>query len=192
MVAVMSYSGYDIEDALVLNKASLDRGFGRCTVLRKFSTSLRKYPNQSADRLAPPPGKQETHNKFEILDQDGICHVGEHIEPGQIYVNKQTPKNIHGIMRDPHHIAEEEYRSSAMSYKAPVTGVIDRVLLTTNADDHTVIKVQTRSTRRPEIGDKFSSRHGQKGVCGIIVEQSDMPFTDEGICPDIIMNPHGF
>ena len=66
------------------------------------------------------------------------------------------------------------------------------MLLTTNEADQNLIKVLVRQTRRPELGDKFSSRHGQKGVCGIIVNQEDMPFSDLGVCPDIIMNPHGF
>jgi DNA-directed RNA polymerase III subunit RPC2 len=79
-----------------------------------------------------------------------------------------------------------------MRYKSPQTGYVDKVLLTTTESDQTLIKVLVRQTRRPELGDKFSSRHGQKGVCGIIVQQEDMPFTDLGVCPDIIMNPHGF
>ena len=66
------------------------------------------------------------------------------------------------------------------------------MLLTSNESDHFIVKVLMLSTRTPELGDKFSSRHGQKGVCGIIVQQEDMPFSDRGVYPDLIMNPHGF
>jgi DNA-directed RNA polymerase beta subunit len=69
---------------------------------------------------------------------------------------------------------------------------LPQVILTPNGDSQLTIKVNIRQTRRPELGDKFSSRHGQKGVCGIIVQHEDMPFSDQGISPDIIMNPHGF
>lgn len=69
---------------------------------------------------------------------------------------------------------------------------VDRVIMTSNFEEKCLIKVMTRQTRRPEIGDKFSSRHGQKGVCGLIVNQEDMPFSERGWCPDFVMNPHGF
>ena len=84
------------------------------------------------------------------------------------------------------------FKSVPLSYKAPVEGFVDQVLVSDTDSDQTLVKALIRQTRRPELGDKFSSRHGQKGVCGLIVEQADMPFSDQGISPDIIMNPHGF
>jgi DNA-directed RNA polymerase III subunit RPC2 len=183
VVAVMSYSGYDIEDALILNKASLDRGFGRCMVMKKFGTTLRKYPNGSFDRVvASQPGDPATaaYQRFEVLDVDGIGSPGERLVSGQCYVNKQSPSGGTG-----------EYKSAGLSYRGPLPSYLDKVMLTTT-EDQVTIKALIRQTRRPEIGDKFSSRHGQKGVCGLIVPLADMPFTDRGIVPDIIMNPHGF
>ncbi|KAI9099999.1 hypothetical protein DFS34DRAFT_579045 [Phlyctochytrium arcticum] len=201
-VAVMSYSGYDIEDALVLNKASVDRGFGRCQVMRKFSTMIKSYPNQTYDRLADRAEDEQGNvlEKFDALDDDGIAGVGERIHTGQIVINKQSP-----IETAPRVVPEGEnhfmsgtdpgtvsYKSTPTMFKYPGDAVIDQVLLTTNEEDQTLVKVLIRQTRRPELGDKFSSRHGQKGVCGIIVQQEDMPFSDNGVTPDIIMNPHGF
>ncbi|KAI9296304.1 DNA-directed RNA polymerase III subunit RPC2 [Neoconidiobolus thromboides FSU 785] len=192
-VAVMSYSGYDIEDALVLNKSSVDRGFGRCQVLRKYTTLLKKYANGGFDRLADPPldEKGEIMEKFKALGSDGIAEVGEKIEPGQIFINKQTPASTGNDTLSTSQWTGS-YKATPMSYKSPVDGYVDKVCLSTTENDQTLIKVLIRQTRRPELGDKFSSRHGQKGVCGIIVNQEDMPFNDQGINPDIIMNPHGF
>ena len=85
-----------------------------------------------------------------------------------------------------------EYRETPGTYKGPIPSFIEKVMVSSNADDFYLIKLLLRQTRRPELGDKFSSRHGQKGVTGLIVQQEDMPFNDQGICPDMIMNPHGF
>ncbi|MCJ1399135.1 DNA-directed RNA polymerase III core subunit ret1 [Xylographa trunciseda] len=192
IVAVMSYSGYDIEDALVLNKASCDRGFGRCQVFRKYAATLRKYPNGSEDRIGD---RQEENGapikKHALLDEHGLAQVGEQVSAGEVYMMKQVPLNTAstGLGSD---YGTNEFRDAPMTYRLPDPSYIDKVMISATEQDYKMIKIQTRQTRRPEIGDKFSSRHGQKGVVGIIAEQVDMPFNDQGIVPDIIMNPHGF
>ncbi|KAI8382946.1 DNA-directed RNA polymerase III subunit RPC2 [Blakeslea trispora] len=193
-VAVMSYSGYDIEDALVLNKSGLDRGFGRCQVMRKYASLVKRYPNGTHDRLADPPARNSDtwNDSYDAIEPDGIAGVGEPLEAGSIYINKQTPVSSGLDAGVPGASQSVAYKPAPQRYKSPQTGYIDKVLFTTTESDQTLIKINIRQTRRPELGDKFSSRHGQKGVCGIIVQQEDMPFSDLGVCPDIIMNPHGF
>lgn len=196
-ICVMSYSGYDIEDALILNRASLDRGFGRCMVLRKYGTTLRRYPNDSSDRTAPPPAEADgfINKKFANLDMDGIACPGSIIEPGQVYINKQVPdstSNLSGMGMDAAGAGAGGLKSASMTYKGPESVVVDKVVVTSNQEEHFIIKTLMRHTRRPELGDKFSSRHGQKGVCGLIVPERDMPFNDFGMRPDIVMNPHGY
>jgi DNA-directed RNA polymerase III subunit RPC2 len=194
IIAVMSYSGYDIEDALVLNRASLDRGYGRCFVLRKHATTVRKYPNGTHDRLAAPPPLDDPRYravKFGCLDADGLPRVGSSLPPSAIMVNKEMPVNTsdHTANVD---LPDGGYKPAPLTFRAPEAGVVDRVLLTSSPTDHLLIKVLMRHTRRPELGDKFSSRHGQKGVVGLIANQEDLPFNAQGIVPDMVMNPHGF
>lgn len=195
-VAVMSYSGYDIEDALVLNKASIDRGFGRCQVVRKNTIQLKRYPNHTKDKLS---GMRVDENNEPIfphraLGPDGLGEVGMRVENGQVYANKSVPINAgESVLGDS--LAQESqdsHRETPAYYKGPEPSYVDQVMMSVSDNDQALIKVLLRQTRRPELGDKFSSRHGQKGVCGIIVQQEDLPFNDDGISPDIIMNPHGF
>lgn len=193
-VVVMSYSGYDIEDALVLNKASIDRGFGRCQVFRKYTAELQKYHNTRRDIIGGPsvdPQTGERIAKHAALDDDGLAIVGYKVHSGQTMIKKETPMDTGstGIGNDR---GPDEFRDASLNYRIPDPAYIDKVMISATDSDRNIIKVQTRQTRRPELGDKFSSRHGQKGVVGIIVEQEDMPFADSGLCPDIIMNPHGF
>ncbi|XP_074579327.1 DNA-directed RNA polymerase III subunit 2 [Curcuma longa] len=192
-VAVMSYSGYDIEDAIVMNKSSLDRGFGRCISMKKYSVVKEIYSNGATDRIVKPR-KDKENQRMQILDGDGIAAPGEIIRNNDIYVNKETPINTRERPSGPMVLKDEEYRKSPAVYKGPEgeTCVVDRVILCSDASNKLCIKCIIRHTRRPELGDKFSSRHGQKGVCGIIVQQEDFPFSERGICPDLIMNPHGF
>ncbi|TPX09947.1 uncharacterized protein E0L32_008794 [Thyridium curvatum] len=193
-VVVMSYSGYDIEDALVLNKASCDRGFGRCQVFRKHSVEMQRYPNGRTERMGGPEIDEQTGQicaKHEAIDGHGVAVVGYKISAGEVMIKKETPMDLAstGIGADR---GSDEYRDTSVTYRAPDPSYIDKVMISQTEKDNLVVKVQTRQTRRPELGDKFSSRHGQKGVVGIIVDQEDMPFADSGLVPDIIMNPHGF
>ena len=196
-VAVMSYSGYDIEDALVLNQASCDRGFGRCQVFRKHSTTLRKYPDGTTDRVGDPVLDDAglPIPRHSLLDGDGLARVGEKVCKDQVYIKKETPLNtfltgLSGSTSSDY--GGPEYRDASMRYHLPDPSYIDKIMISTLENESTLLKVQTRQTRRPELGDKFSSRHGQKGVVGLIAKQEDMPFSDQGVVPDIIMNPHGF
>ncbi|KAI1622080.1 DNA-directed RNA polymerase III subunit C2 [Exophiala viscosa] len=193
-VAVMSYSGYDIEDALVLNKASVDRGFGRCQVLRKYPVQLKSYPNRSHDDCFGPTIENGAAIKAHaLLDGDGLASVGAKVSQGEVYVNKYVPENANSSgLSDAGSNSGKGFVAQAQKYRLPDPSYIDKVMMSEVESGSRLIKIQTRQTRVPEVGDKFSSRHGQKGVVGIIAEQVDMPFSDLGITPDIIMNPHGF
>ncbi|VDO04636.1 unnamed protein product [Haemonchus placei] len=201
IIAVMSYSGYDIEDALVLNKASLDRGYGRCLVYKHAKGTARKYPNQTYDRLMGPSLDPITRKpiyknmlcwnvllEIFVLDQEGIVFAGARICSKQTMINKHMPV----VSQDAAAATAQQYRDVSITYKNPVPSYAERVLLTYNDEEAHLVKILLRQTRRPELGDKFSSRHGQKGVCGLIAAQEDLPFNDLGMVPDMIMNPHGY
>ena len=205
IIAVMSYSGFDIEDATVMNKASIDRGYGRCFVYRNQKCVLRSYSkmNSIKDRImgpivsAEPP--YEPIPRHACLDIDGIASPGEIIKNRQVMVNKSSPVMIENDV-DPSlpsissssRTVDALYKDVPLTYKGIEDSVIEKVMITSNSEESFLIKLLLRQMRRPEVGDKFSSRHGQKGVIGLIVPQEDLPFTVDGICPDMIMNPHGF
>uniref|UniRef100_A0A915DKC2 DNA-directed RNA polymerase n=1 Tax=Ditylenchus dipsaci TaxID=166011 RepID=A0A915DKC2_9BILA len=195
-VAVMSFSGYDIEDAMVLNKASLDRGFGRCLVYRFAKGTARKSMNQTIDQnvLRGPtldPNTRKPILKHGVLDAEGIVFAGAKLKPRQVLINRYMPtvQNDQSGTPDP---STAEYKDVSIPYKGAMNAVAERVLLTCNEEDAYLIKVLIAQCRRPELGDKFSSRHGQKGVCGLIAPQEDLPFDQFGVCPDLVMNPHGY
>lgn len=183
-----------IEDAIVMNKSSLDRGFGRCIVMKKLSAIINKYENTTTDRIIRPQRVGPDAERMQILDDDGLAAPGEIIRPHDIYINKQSPVVTRAQMVSPTTLTDRDYKPSIQTYKGPEgeTAVVDRVALFSDKSTNLNFKFIIRHTRRPEVGDKFSSRHGQKGVCGTIIQQEDFPFSERGICPDLIMNPHGF
>ena len=204
MVAVMSYSGFDIEDATVMNKASIDRGYGRCFVYRNQKCILRRYPTMESvsDRIQGPLVEAESPHKpifkHAALDNDGIASPGVIIKNRQILVNKQTPVPCFETREEPGSSSAKitsrsyDYRDVPIFYRGIEDSCIEKVMISSNTEESFLIKLLLRQMRRPEVGDKFSSRHGQKGVIGLIASQEDLPFNQDGICPDMIMNPHGF
>ncbi|CAG9318227.1 POLR3B [Blepharisma stoltei] len=195
-VAVMSYSGYDIEDAIILNKASSERGFGRSLIVKRQNSDLRRYNNGLSDRLVMPPvihgdNPPPSIKKFHALDKGGIVAVGSIVQTGDVLVNKETPVNkVDDIEMSK--LTDNDFKPSFTCFKGPNPTQVNRLFIACNPEEPFLIKTVTIETRPPELGDKFSSRHGQKGVVGLIVQQEDMPFNEQGWCPDMIMNPHGF
>ncbi|CAJ2657289.1 unnamed protein product [Trifolium pratense] len=190
IVAIMSYSGYDTRDAIVMNRSSIDRGFGRRTVMKTDTVIKQNYTNGTSDRFRCPNRIADTTGRMQILDNDGIAAPGEVLRPYDIYINKESPIDLHTLNKGL--LDDGAYKSTAPRFKAHGSEIVDRVVLCTNQNKNMCIKFRTRHTHRPEVGDKFSCRHGQKGVCGTIVQQEDLPFSEKGICPDLIINPHGF
>ncbi|KAI6143561.1 beta and beta-prime subunits of DNA dependent RNA-polymerase, partial [Pisolithus thermaeus] len=154
--------------ALVLNKASLDRGYGRCQVLRKNSTFIRKYPTGTFDRLADAPLDENgsIQKKYDIIPMDSLAGVGEPVDLGNIYLNKQTPTNANDNTFTGQ-AAIVPYKNTPLTYKSPVAGYIDKVLVSDTENDPTLIK----------------------GVCGLIANEEDLPFKDQGL--NMITNPLG-
>ena len=195
-VAVMSFSGYDIEDALIVNRASADRGFGRCHVFKKQNVRFNSYPNGAHDRTGYPSGealkdKNLVSSLAWINKADCLIAPGANAHKDDVLVCKETPADTRGTADGGSASGAGGYKPAFLKHKLPEPSIVDKVVYT-DGDDGVQVKLLMRQTRRPELGDKFSSRHGQKGVCGLIVPQVDMPFNDYGINPDIIMNPHGF
>jgi len=127
IVAVMSYSGYDIEDALILNQSSLDRGYGRCCVVRKHAVGLRRYPNGTCDRVCRPPslseGSERSNHKFACLEEDGLPRVGARISPGQAYLYKETPMDTMTTMTSQQSIQQVGYRAQPWMYKVIIWSI---------------------------------------------------------------------
>ncbi|RTG89824.1 DNA-directed RNA polymerase III subunit RPC2 [Schistosoma bovis] len=204
IVAIMSYSGYDVEDALVINQASIDRGFARACVYRRSGVHLKMHENAVYDRLMGPSIERETgvlRRGDEVLQADGVAYIGACVNDRQILINKEMPVVSSSAVLDnagslslnvntPENATE--FKRCPVDYKGIEPSYVEKVMFSTSEGNQAVVKILLRQTRRPEVGDKFSSRHGQKGVVGLIVRQEDLPFSTNGLTPDIIMNPHGF
>lgn len=192
VIALMSYEGYNMSDAIVLNKGSVDRGLARSTYFRPYVVEELRYSGGLVDEIALPDkevkGYKSDHD-YRLLEDDGIVFSEAGVTEDDVLIGKTSPPRFLGEM-DEFSIAANKRRESSVTVKHGETGIVDLVVMTENEEGNKLIQVRLRHPRVPEIGDKFASRHGQKGVVGLIVNQADMPFTASGMTPDIIFSPH--
>jgi DNA-directed RNA polymerase II subunit RPB2 len=192
VVAIMTYTGYNQEDSNMINRAALDRGRFRSIFYRTYKDEERK--NQSSgeeEKFCNPDAIETKHMKnaqYEKLADDGFVPKDTYVTPDDILIGKVVPLRVPTGAILP--AGAKKQRDVSKMPRNNESGYVDKIYKNRNGEGYSFVKIRMRQDRIPEIGDKFSSRHGQKGTMGMILNQEDMPQTSSGIVPDIIINPH--
>ncbi|KAL8665644.1 MAG: hypothetical protein Q9202_002148 [Teloschistes flavicans] len=192
IVAIACYSGYNQEDSVIMNQSSIDRGLFRSLFYRAYVDTEKRVGMTVLEKFEKPL-RSETlklkHGTYDKLDDDGLVAPGVRVSGDDVIIGKTTP-----IAPDAEEMGQRTKNHIKKDASTPLrsteNGIVDKVLLSTNSEGLKFVKVRMRTTKVPQIGDKFASRHGQKGTIGITYRQEDMPFTSEGVVPDLIINPH--
>ena len=192
IVAIMTYTGYNQEDSVMINRGSLDRGLFRSIFYRTYKDEERKNQSSGEEErfLRPDPTmtKQMKNGNYDKLDETGFVPEQAYVDTDDILIGKVVPLRVPTGMVIP--VGSKKYRDVSRTMRNNEIGWVDRIFKNRNGEGYSFAKVRMRQDRIPEIGDKFSSRHGQKGTVGMILNPEDMPQTASGLVPDIIINPH--
>ena len=192
VVAIMTYTGYNQEDSIMINRGSLDRGLFRSIFYRTYKDEERKNQSSGEEErfVKPDPTmtKQMKNANYSKLDETGFVPENTYVDTDDILIGKYVPLRVPTGMVIP--AGAKRFRDVSRTMRNNETGWVDKIFKNRNGEGYSFAKVRVRQDRIPEIGDKFSSRHGQKGTCGMILDPEDMPTTASGLVPDIIINPH--
>jgi len=188
IVAIMTYSGFNQEDSILFNQGSVDRGLFQATIYHTEKDEDKKIHGDEEIRCKPDPSKTKgmKFGNYDKINSNGVIPENTLIENRDIIIAKMIP--IKDARND--HTKVIKYQDFSRSYRTNEDTYVDKNYIERNGDGYNFCKVRIRAQRKPVIGDKFSSRHGQKGTIGNIIPEADMPFTSEGLKPDIIINPH--
>ena len=192
VVAIMPFRGFNMLDALVINKGAIERGLGRSSYFRNYETEEIRYPGGQSDKFEIPD--EETNGylgdeAYKKIGEDGIVNPEMYVNDRDVIIGRTSPPRFLEEIGE-FGVVKEKRRESSITTRKGKGGYVDKVFITEGESGNSLIKIKVRSEMIPEIGDKFSSRHGQKGVVGGIIPEEDMPFTVDGIKPDLILNPH--
>ena len=199
VVAILSHHGYNMQDAVVINRAAVERSLARSSFIRTYNAENKRFPGGQEERIEiPGTGLDEikglkSWESYTHLERDGLPTPETFLSSvggeSSVLVGKTSPprflEEAHG-----HFLQAQERRESAMMVRHGESGWVDNVYVTESLDSTLLCRIVVRSEKIPEIGDKFASRHGQKGIIGRLVDEQDMPFTVDGVIPDLIINPH--
>jgi len=191
IVAIATYTGFNQEDSVMLNKSSVDRGLFTSTYYKTYKELNNKNHSNGEEEYFTKPDTNVVKNvkpyNYDKLDHTGFVPENTFVQTGDVIVGKVMPTKVDSNI---------QYKDNSTTMKNNESGFVDRngandkYFTNTNGDGYTFAKVRIRNDRIPTIGDKFASRSAQKGTCGMMYRQEDMPFTAEGIVPDVIVNPH--
>jgi intein/homing endonuclease len=187
-VAIMTHTGYNQEDSVLVNKGSIDRGLFLATIYHTEKDEDKNIIRDEIIRCKPDPQKTKgiKFGNYDKLNSDGFIPENELVENRDVIIAKTIP--IKENRNDP--TKTVKYEDQSKTFRTTEETYIDKNYTGRNGDGYNFAKVRIRTLRKPVFGDKFSSRHGQKGTCGNIIPECDMPFTKDGLRPDIIINPH--
>jgi len=187
-VAIMTHTGYNQEDSVLVNKGSIDRGLFLATIYHTEKDEDKNIIRDEIIRCKPDPLKTKgiKFGNYSKLNAEGFIPENSLVENRDVIIAKTIP--IKENRNDP--TKTVKYEDQSKTFRTTEETYIDKNYTGRNGDGYNFAKVRVRVLRKPVFGDKFSSRHGQKGTCGNIIPECDMPFTKDGLRPDIIINPH--